>query len=338
MQSRLEEWRRPEACLGTMGFPPEIIDMILEHLPPESSVAFALTCRHFYRQYMPVPLRLQPHTKESLLISLERDLSRMYFCHPCCKLHSWNRYRALGRSPGDHTYSDTCNKPSGRVPAAGYDFDYSTARLIMNRHFYGPSHGPRLDDVVQDSRVSQSVGFPGITLRTTWRPRIIENELFLRGTITAFSKWENTTELRRFADDEMWHILCSHIPDADFPELRRNRECGALFSLAVGPVRSCPECFTDFQVDMTLDRRRGWVIQITRWIQLGSCRSPEDSKWSTLVGYAPPSEHRILTCPAGIIRYRWEGPGDGDHDRDITGRFMPHRYAWLVGTNFHYPD
>ena len=329
MQSRLSEWRRPEACLGTMVLPPEIIDMILEHLPPESSVAFALTCRHFYRQYMPVPLHLQPHTKESLLIFLERDLSGMYFYHRCCKLHSWNRYPVLVKDPWDHRYSDTCNQPTGWVPAVGYHFDYSTARLIMNRHFYGSPHGPRLEDV-EESQIFKSVRFPNTTMRTSWCPRIIENELVLRGTIIAYTERDDTTKLRQFADNDMWDILCSHISHTDYPELRRDRASGTLFSSAGGPVRSCPQCYTDYQVDIAFDRWRGWVILVTKWMQLGSCRSPEDPKWRSLVGYASPSEHRILSCQAGRIRSRWESPGDSDQNRDITGRFLPLRYTWGI--------
>ena len=317
LRSCLAEWCRPQACLGTASYPPEILDMILEHLPSEARIAFALTCRDFYRRYMPsIPLQLQPDAKERLLLLLEKDMPSRYFCHRSCKLHSWSRIRFNVRYAGDHMYGDTCRHDFSMISAQGYNLDYTAARLIINRHLYGPSYGPRLNNV-EESRTFRDYKFEGIVLKTTWRPQIIENELFLRGTVTAFHRWGNAMKVRQYADNKRQLKMCRHIAATDVPELGRDHGSGALFTVAVGPVRSCPQCFTDYQVD-------GWVIHLTKWMQLGSCRSPGDPKWNALVYYPAEGEQRALTCPAGRVRYMWEGPGGGDRDRDVMGWFTGH--------------
>lgn len=55
-----------------ISLPPEIVLLILTYLPPESIVAFALTCRRFQR-FMPSPPRLSEEVRLTLLNWLERD-------------------------------------------------------------------------------------------------------------------------------------------------------------------------------------------------------------------------------------------------------------------------
>jgi hypothetical protein len=51
---------------------------------------------------------------------------------------------------------------------------------------------------------------------------------------------------------------------------------------------SCPDCFADFDFDMTKDEVKGeWSVRFSTYHCLGSCRSPYDVDWSRLRNGSP---------------------------------------------------
>lgn len=76
--------------------PPELISIVLEHLPPESVVAFALTCRALFI-YFPRPAQLSDLARATLLQWLKQDILDLFFCHNCPRLHLWRLIRCPRR-------------------------------------------------------------------------------------------------------------------------------------------------------------------------------------------------------------------------------------------------
>lgn len=90
---------------ATIVLPPELIDMILEHLPAESVVAFALTYQSFYSKFMPAYPHLSGPTKQALHVWLEQDIPSLYLWHRCGKLRPW---RPQLQSRCHHRYNGSC--------------------------------------------------------------------------------------------------------------------------------------------------------------------------------------------------------------------------------------
>ena len=174
-----------------VSLPPEIVSLILSHLPPESVVAFGLTCRRFYA-FVPSPPRLTEETRQILLQWLEKDTPSLYWCHRCNSLHTWRRVENRHRQ-GIVQYDKNCRKrehchPSPRPPHRSYRLTFSLARVVMNRHLYGDLHGPPLEALSHDARHAESPEVYGVMLTQSWTARIIGDGLYLRAKVQVYQK------------------------------------------------------------------------------------------------------------------------------------------------------
>ncbi|KAH6649494.1 hypothetical protein F5144DRAFT_7138 [Chaetomium tenue] len=135
-------------------------------------------------------------------------------------------------------------------------------------------------------------------------------------------------------------LVCQHISG----ECRRVRvfvchvpaqsdTCSCLdpsFFPRVGKIRSCRECFTDFQVDVQWhppdsEGPKGWVLKITRWHRLGKCRSPLDAEWHNYQqgrGGRKTVRRDDTSWSPGMVYQNWMASGE-----------PPHRVAEDVGNN-----
>lgn len=129
--------------------------MIFNLLDPQGAVAFALTCKglheHYFRMSMD-RLRLATRSQKRAMIAyLEGDIGRgSCYCPFCRKFHRWSHDQTLVSN--DHLQHNThlCSEnpeygfsanPFRASPAHSGDITYDIARLVMNRHLYGPEHG-----------------------------------------------------------------------------------------------------------------------------------------------------------------------------------------------------
>jgi hypothetical protein len=127
-----------------------------------------------------------------------------------------------------------------------------------------------------------------------------------------------------------------------FWELDIFAEPGDALRPRTGNIMSCRYCFTDFRVDFQwhpLDSSgpKGWVLKITRWHQLGNCRSPLDVKWHNYVyrnmwGVAAP---RMYSCEAGMVYKKWRaedgkatGPGVAE-DEVVDDELTKAAFSWM---------
>ncbi|KAK3937736.1 hypothetical protein QBC46DRAFT_318997 [Diplogelasinospora grovesii] len=345
LPSRLDP-RRLRAQKCTLRLPTELVDMILEYLPPESVVAFVLTCRVFYSRHFPRPAHLSSSAKETLLHWLDQDTPSLYFCHDCTRLHSWRR--AL--KPAPPCYRGPCraiNSASGHMRESlrtlRWRFNYIKAQLAMNRHLYGPLHGPPLRRF--EEAKSGFDTFHGVSITYSWRARIISDKLYVRGTtVIRRGKGGDEISLRAFIDFYGRFLVCGHLQADDgvysdrgipvIPELGQDHSSpGPPFRQVSGGIRSCSVCYTDYQMEVTLrdplwyersSRGRDWVIEVNRWHRLGSCRSPYDLEWNNLVAMRPEnvSVPRSHGCAAGMVRNEWMGQEAGSASLPVEGTFV----------------
>ncbi|KAK1827892.1 hypothetical protein QBC39DRAFT_313888 [Podospora conica] len=308
--------------LCTLKIPTELVDMILEHLEPESAIAFSLTCRALFVKHFPKSksAQLSAPARATLLQWLEQDIPAlyMYFCHDCARLHRWR-----GRLQTEPVMSKC-------VSTFRSDLTYSWARLVTNRHLYGARHGPPLRNI-KGTRTRRIGGIYGAVVTTvSWKAKLIGNNLYLHGTMASRSdgKKGSAQELRAFVEGFGWSLVCGHLRAAVIPELSRDEGSSRFFRPTSGNIiRSCPVCFTDYRILVALKdsprrftTRKGksrqtepveddedWSIQVARWHNLGECRSPYDLEWCNLVTrfLSRTSVRRKDVCGAGTVRRAW---------------------------------
>ena len=316
----VEKTRHPG--LGHFTLPPEIILTIGTYLDKIAVMSLALTCRTLYQLCFPQSLTLSLQEREEFLLHLEKDTPDVYFCHYCISLHPW--YRSWFRIY--HGFHDKnlclempCNKqPSLRLPLpyAPWNVDYRFARVVMNAHFYGDAHGVPVEKLSGSLRLHRNrkndVRFSG-----TWCARIINHQLMLRSSFTAFQCRGDANRLRCFLDQRgPW--ICNHLhcmPSAwnalrsVLPELDRGTLPPDYFEACVSSVNSCAICMTDYCIDIVRGcGTKGWVVKIVTYQQLGSVRSPFDWSWKVMTDKCQQKERRLLHAagdPPGIVRHRW---------------------------------
>lgn len=363
-QNRRKSHNQTDCTLNSC--PPELIILILSHLPPESTLAFALTCRALFIQYFPRSPQLSAPTKTALLQLIERDYPNLLFCFNCIRLHRWRMklFSKYGNTPCHMPCTNPRELPTWRyslmnraVPDLGYNLTYSLAWLVTNRHLYGPGHGPPLKDLtITEPKRSQR--FLYVPTERYCRAKIINNSLYLHGKRVIWSPkprvirsakknsvledWDFRHLLKRYRNNLVW---CHINP----PELALDRSWLSHNYETSGGINSCPICFTDYQIkvvytpftqltvdpgsktnqEMQWQLGKSWVVEITRWQKLGECRSPQDLEWRNVTNpYVYSVVLRKDICAAGMVRREWMGGHISPGD-NIEGTFVPEEYRIL---------
>lgn len=311
--------------------PLEILLLVLELLSKEAVICFSLACKALYRQFFPKAASRQDLdrvARKALLVLLEKDIDHSFFCYDCLKLHPWRLdgrilpWDVRGRSP---SYRGCRAMHPFKAPLPeGHSLQYNLARLVMNHHLYGPSHGFPL--VMIEGTFRKRCPTNDVRYQQCWRARIIQDELFLC-TIFTYYHPENTTDsLMRFMRVSHQQV-CPHLRirasnastvaswPRNLPELNEDL---AIPNRFITPVRdgisSCAICRTDYQVKIQhrpswkMWGPRGWIISIVTWQQLGKCRSPFDWDWRIMaldVMNDLNSRWRSHADMPGVIRHRW---------------------------------
>lgn len=317
---------RSHADLGRFTLPTEIISMIGTHLDMPSLICLALTCRTLYGTLFPSCTELDRPQRERFLLLLEKSTPHLYFCHACTTLHTW-------RSSWFRDLQDYSYRPYRAPCQLGNAFEisiywfteripYHLARVVMNAHFYGDTHGVAVDELSCNLPLSELKD--GIKRSCSWLARIIHGNLIVCTHYTVFHTGGNARTLRRFFNDEGPNV-CAHLrttsrPQRDsskddstwyesncmFPELAENSTRPEYFASCTASVNSCPRCMTDYCMDIAKEGS-GWVVKVTVYQQLGRARSPRDWDWDVMMDYMSPQNPGRLheEHPPGIVRHRW---------------------------------
>ena len=309
--------------------PCEILLLILEYLPPESSIAVTLTCKLLYHAFFPIMKSgLDTQSLQNLLLWLEESVSRdHYFCHDCIRLHRFSPSWAPSKNP----LKPPC-KPT-TIDLGGRQIGFYHARLVMNAYFFGPGHGLELEQL--EIRILPYIH----DLQTDFRARILQYQLFLR--VSHRLRLERDPSFIRTAVDNTYnHYICPHIithlPRRDprdvtatlptqipqlFPLASRFSYDEYMLDNCTDTPGSCSICLTDFttsikrqRIDACSPERALLDVNIVSYHQLGGCRSPLDWKWqafSTPCSHFPPDVPKRAQQPEscyqpGAVRKRWE--------------------------------
>ncbi len=332
------EHRTPSSSL-LMHLPVEILLLMVKELrkeTPEYAFALALTCKTLYTLIIPEAPILMPLERDILLRLLEKESgvgSKYYFCAICHKLHRFSP--SCGPLNREHTCFNRENRylrpcyggTSFFLQTGGYTLGYHHARLVLNRHLYGPPRGLPLDNLTVDS-------VPGMVVpdwEQSWTAKVIDDELFLRATHTIDSHGISDPALRSLVDLSCAYFICCHVDSScdvsalEMPRVSSSYETiRPLFAECREQLDACVWCLTDHCT--TIERKRAprnavpgtrawvqpasmvWAITIVAYHRLGSCRSPYDWMWRSVVG----ATQRTMgnwrdnrRYPVGSIRDKW---------------------------------
>jgi hypothetical protein len=187
--------------------------------------------------------------------------------------------------------------------------------VVMNRHFYGAAHGVPVSKLECRS-VSEDRRFR-VEVRGTTHARIIDDQLMLSSVLTISQARGNAKLLRQFID-RSGPTVCYHLRSDNnaryghvrrVPELVTNNPPPHYFASCSPSVRSCVVCMTDYCIDIGWHgRKKGWIIELVTYRQLGALRSPFDSNWSAGHDTRPEDAQRSLyqlRYGPGSLRHMW---------------------------------
>ncbi|OIW26497.1 hypothetical protein CONLIGDRAFT_672042 [Coniochaeta ligniaria NRRL 30616] len=265
--------------------PVELVLLIADHLSKTSLICLALTCKPLHAILFPRPAALSLEERKTFLLLIEKGVPGVYYCHCCHKLRPWHLkldiQNWLGHSLGHR------NTMGLYYSAHSYYLIYPLARLVTNRHLYGPGHGIPIRNIEMDVRYL--IRPLNIERCESWRARIVEDQLFLRTVYTVQHLAADTQTLRLFVDG--WNTrVCEHLDTATnttdrTANLERIPQLADLegrpgFVPCDRAVTSCRICHTDIETAIVWRgyRRKGWLVRIVAYRSLGKCRDPDDMR------------------------------------------------------------
>ena len=196
----------------------------------------------------------------------------------------------------------------------------------MNRHFHGPTHGLPLHELEKHRRLHDP--FSRLTNSESLHARIVDDKLLVLSVKTLSYSQGDSKTLRSYVDSH-GHEVCEHLTltkectdyiyaSRQLPELAMDRTTAGHFTPCDQSFGSCAFCLTDYCIDISWrGRRKGCLIKISVYRQLGDCRSPFDCSLRIMTTSRRVEEPRTaypLEYRAGIVRDRWN-KADGIHGR-----------------------
>ncbi|KAH9888749.1 hypothetical protein F4778DRAFT_785947 [Xylariomycetidae sp. FL2044] len=273
-----------------LNLPLELLDMILDMLPPESVVALSLSCKAAFGLFFTKSIsRLDECGTENLLLLLERDLSRdLIYCYSCGRLHCFQPTWSLSDCTSDHFMELPCKPECGSF--GKLRLGLHNARLVMNTYYFGPGRGLSLSNL-------ECAIAPGSRGRDAWgiesKAAITQGQLFLlvRHTLALVgTRQGNRQDIMRRCPHRVCHHVSTHEPasgafeDRQLPELnhlKADYSYGYLETQQSSPT-SCAVCLTDFTTTIERETRvtaEVLNIVVVAYHQLGDLRPPLDWKW-----------------------------------------------------------
>jgi hypothetical protein len=283
--------------VGLATLPPELILCITGHLTAADDVlALALTCRGLSVMLLARTLPfMEISSQEKLLLRLERDLGAThYFCTYCFQLHGTASLSPPGQQIAFRRWLDnTCLRMDFCPLLSGFRFGYYQARLIMNRHFYGPDCGLPLESL---DLVIPHVGRRGWT--SIYTGKIINDELILFVTHKFVPQTSTVEALHKLASSRPYWI-CRH-DDVPIPKQREQTYSQKGF---------CDRCLTDYRIQVQQEDTGQFSMVVYSYHLAGSVRHHMDWKWQALTrwtrsGYWPKRRDE-KQYPPGYVSNMW---------------------------------
>ena len=324
--------------------PPELVQLILDHLPDFSISALALCSRELL---VTVGLRcISPESVgapwgqwTALVGLLRRDLPDHIFCTHCRKLHPKQHLAELKRSPW---YEDSrggiwvpkCAKEDHYRRAFIYfypRFSFDRVQMALQHARYRLDWRQYIDDVAySEAELEDDISAIYRQGRNNWflfKHYIVDGEMYIRG-----QQWflVPTTEMRNLLPMPRFGNVCGHLGGtiyyADNNLLRKALRCKFKHMVQGKPpcyscqkdLISCKYCPTEACVDIKLFPDRTALV-VTKWMRIGPGVSRDDTDWRKILRRAESHEldrerahlARLSIAEALAVRDRAFGYGNG---------------------------
>ena len=265
--------------------PVEVIQYIsVAFLPADAAASLALCSRSMLKILGSQTLRslaLDRHDTERtrFLENLERDLPDWLLCPHCLKFHPVDP-NAHPRQLWLDFKEKKCVRVNG-VVTIGYKYyiRYENVQLLMRNYRLGRPYEMYLKKLSNRYTTHR----PEKSLEGVVTASIVEGELVLqvRYTLKLLKSWDITLIRRTISK------LCPHLIDCFVDSIfAQALRCRLRHAARKRPPcieckgrKQCPECPTSFQVSVRSLEDPVTEIQVDVWRNLGSCKSPFNSRW-----------------------------------------------------------
>ena len=302
----------PEQSLILTKLPVELLWYMTNFLPLASVGCLALSCHTMANAIGTqcwMNLKDKREEKFQLLSQLERDTPSQHHCHHCARLHSHRTQirPAYGRAILEET---ECIQANGHFRLGlNYHITYEHVQLAMKRYRLGGSHGIGLDEFFYRGWsgwwTSESLRDQEMDIQA----RIVGDELLIQKTLTTVLRPGEWIAFYLRSLQICPHYSCAGVTTSgDYHKcLPHQVQCRVQHSedkscTLCGGMMQCKRCWTEWGVE-----KRGPILIVTVWKNLGSGRSPHDAKWR---GHVDPDRVYSLKYPKrwfslGSIRASW---------------------------------
>ncbi|KAK5996179.1 Amino acid oxidase fsqB [Cladobotryum mycophilum] len=287
--------------------------------------------------------RLGDMQRKKLLLRMERDSDvgdHMFYCFLCTKLHGFGhtsftypdrlpeQQKCCNRGP-EYAHSGVRFAPTGSNLQVGY----WQARLVMNRHFYGPGRGLSLETIVPNPEKWESI-HRSVKVIQSMEARIVQDSLFLKCTHEVTTNPKMNPTLRSFRRDlsQLDLFICNHkaICQSIRTDLRGDMRIPVIqefidtTTFKLGPIilGSCRYCPTSFattikdhrnEKPVPLSKHKNWTITVVSYHELGHCRTSRGRPDPIFARFLTDStkERNRGRQPLGHIEKLWCHGGQG---------------------------
>ncbi|KAI0191456.1 hypothetical protein EV127DRAFT_493144 [Xylaria flabelliformis] len=312
--------------------PVEIILDIADHTASVAdAVSLALTCKGLFAILSRYIERLDAHSREILLTTLERNISWVVYCPVARKLlpfyskenifyypNKSGIYQAF-RPDGERHIASMCPGRSLRV-------SFLETRLVRNRRLLGVTHGIPLSCLSLSGRKSINFLFMKTQCRThlevSRTAKWIGDDLFLSYTWSCRVMGVGITRqvisaqsLHDFFRDTLLDDACYHCrldgrknfaygvlhPSLDEAEAKLSKNS------AYEGMGGCSCCETDWDLSISW-LQHSLIFKTVTYHDLGCCSIPPDPKWQKLLKFGRDRSLPRESCH-GHVRHMWINSG-----------------------------
>lgn len=359
MQENIAEDDRLEK-FNLLYFPNDVLLCVKDHLPKVDRLMLSLTCKDMHEMCGKVARNLTRTEREDVYERLGRDGPKLFHCFRCNRMHTfaadtgpvkqeetehptatkrhrqdeWTPLNGLYHSFYSNEYSiddsfsseeQLRNRNQNRSEAAGaittYNLHFHHAQLVMLRHRRGAPYGIPVSNLEANIRKRYD---NGVKIEESWRPRIINDELYLAVTHVISHEFASESNPLPEMLHAQPHRICKHHTtiynpyrssvNADVPispDFRKQ------FDLSI-----CRRCLTEWESEIWYEPRVGWIIKIQAYHQLGQCNSPEEDKWRAFIvpGSITYTDNQAFGRNKGQLKKMWEEDVSAESQRAAANK------------------
>lgn len=309
--------------------PPALWDEVASHMTPTDAANLAFSSKTLLSLLGPQIWsslnHLENHQdKIDFLLPMDHLMPDHLFCFPCAKYHV-RIQKGKERLRPKHVLNPIFNCPNPKQLSKhritpDYTLPFPLLQLVFRHHLYGPECGIPLDSLNRRFKCRNSAW----THQT--RFHFHKNHLLLRITSKSFAvAGLPPSGLRHFLycreDYTPYFSVCAHWRDGElmnlckcamshipFPKetIAQQLRSGPAIQLArlnpkvfvtlcqeCRPMRRCPECPSEYLIELKLEEDRyepdpnhrfKQCLSVTRWVDLGDGKDPGGGEWAAVTG------------------------------------------------------